>query len=59
MSAMTSAKQTEVQAWEQEINPCEHTLCLEQSEAKQLEPQSISHLHPRDNDFFLVKLMVL
>ena len=47
MSAMTSARQTEVQAWEQEINPCEHTLCLEQSEAKQLEPQSISHLHNR------------
>lgn len=40
MSAMTFARQTEVQAWEQEITPCEHTLCLEQSLAKQLESHS-------------------
>lgn len=40
MKAMTFATQTEVKAWEQEITPCEHTLCLEQSEAKQLESQS-------------------
>ncbi|KAF8245229.1 ubiquitinyl hydrolase [Wilcoxina mikolae CBS 423.85] len=43
MSAMTFARQTEVQAWEQEINPCEHTLCLEQSDAKQLESQNLAH----------------
>jgi hypothetical protein len=41
MTAMTFGRQTEVQAWEQEIIPCEHTLCLEQSEAKQLESQSL------------------
>ena len=40
MSAMTFARQTEVQAWEQEINPCEHTLCLEQGASKALESQS-------------------
>lgn len=40
MSAMTFATQTEVQAWEQEITPCEHTLCLEQDPPKALEDQS-------------------
>lgn len=42
MKAMTFATQTEVKAWEQEITPCEHTLCLEQTEAKQLESQSMT-----------------
>lgn len=41
MSAMTFATQTEVQAWEQEITPCEHTLVLEQDPAKALEDQSM------------------
>ena len=37
MNANTFAKQEEVKAWEQEITPCEHTLCLEQG-AKGLIP---------------------
>lgn len=27
---MSSARQSEVKAWEEEINPCEHTLTLAQ-----------------------------
>ena len=27
---MSSTRQSEVAAWEEEINPCEHTLTLEQ-----------------------------
>lgn len=30
MSAMSSAQQSEVKAWEEEILACEHTLTLEQ-----------------------------
>src|SRR5438876_675900 len=40
MNALTFARQEEVKAWEQEFTPCEHTLCLEQEEARQIEPQS-------------------
>ncbi|TGZ82661.1 ubiquitinyl hydrolase [Ascodesmis nigricans] len=43
MKAMTFATQTEVKAWEQEITPCEHTLCLEQTESKKLESQNLAH----------------
>lgn len=30
MKSMSSARQSEVKAWEEEILPCEHTLTLEQ-----------------------------
>ena len=30
MKALSSAQQSEVKAWEEEILPCEHTLTLEQ-----------------------------
>jgi ubiquitin carboxyl-terminal hydrolase 5/13 len=30
MQSMSSARQSEVQAWEEEILPCEHTLTLDQ-----------------------------
>lgn len=43
MAAMTSARQTEVKAWEQELTPCEHTLCLQQDLPKQLEAQNLAH----------------
>jgi ubiquitin carboxyl-terminal hydrolase 5/13 len=43
MSAMTSARQNEIKAWEQEITPCEHTLCLDQQSAKELESQCRSN----------------
>lgn len=49
MSAMTFATQTEVQAWEQEIKPCEHTLCLEQDTAKALEAMSRFKLNQDDS----------
>ncbi|KAL8668902.1 MAG: hypothetical protein Q9168_006488 [Polycauliona sp. 1 TL-2023] len=43
LKANTFAKQAEVQAWEQEITACEHTLCLEQEPARQIESQSLGH----------------
>ncbi|KAI7858439.1 hypothetical protein BDC45DRAFT_498365 [Circinella umbellata] len=43
MSAMSSAKQSEVKAWEEEITACEHTLCLQQETSKKLEQQSLAH----------------
>jgi hypothetical protein len=30
MQSMSSARQSEVKAWEEEISPCEHTLTIEQ-----------------------------
>lgn len=30
MQSMSSARQSEVKAWEEEIIPCEHTLTIEQ-----------------------------
>lgn len=43
LKANTFARQAEVQAWEQEFVPCEHTLCLEQEEARQIESQDLGH----------------
>ena len=39
LKASTFAKQAEVKAWEQEFTPCEHTLCLQQEDARQIESQ--------------------
>ncbi len=39
LKANTFARQAEVQAWEQEMTPCEHTLCLEQEAARRIESQ--------------------
>ncbi len=39
LRANTFARQAEVQAWEQEITPCEHTLGLMQEEARQINSQ--------------------
>ncbi|KAI9888734.1 MAG: hypothetical protein M1814_006466 [Vezdaea aestivalis] len=39
--AMTFARQEEIKAWEQELTPCEHTLCLEQGPAKKIESQDL------------------
>ncbi|KAL8825512.1 MAG: hypothetical protein Q9191_004369 [Dirinaria sp. TL-2023a] len=41
LKANTFAKQAEVQAWEQEMVPCEHTLCLEQETARKIESQDL------------------
>jgi len=44
MRALSSAQQTEVKAWEEEITACEHTLCLEQpGEPKKLEASGLAH----------------
>ncbi|KNE66072.1 hypothetical protein AMAG_10335 [Allomyces macrogynus ATCC 38327] len=42
LDASTTAVQNEIKAWELEITPCEHTLCLEQGPAKQLDA-SLAH----------------
>ncbi|KAK0537717.1 ubiquitin C-terminal hydrolase Ubp14 [Tilletia horrida] len=42
MRALSSAQQSEVKAWEEEITACEHTLCLEQhGEPKRLEADGV------------------
>ena len=41
LQANTFARQAEVQAWEQEMTPCEHTLCLNQEAARQIDSQGI------------------
>ncbi|KAK9453043.1 hypothetical protein V1511DRAFT_115479 [Dipodascopsis uninucleata] len=43
MNALSASKQSEVKAWEEEITPCEHTLCVEQSESKILADQELAH----------------
>ncbi|TIA83227.1 ubiquitin carboxyl-terminal hydrolase 14 [Aureobasidium pullulans] len=43
LKANTFAKQEEVKAWEQEMIPCEHTLCLEQETSRHIESQSLGH----------------
>jgi ubiquitin carboxyl-terminal hydrolase 5/13 len=43
LKANTFARQEEVKAWEQEMTACEHTLCLEQDAARQIESQSLGH----------------
>ncbi|KAL8692426.1 MAG: hypothetical protein Q9218_002547 [Villophora microphyllina] len=43
LKANTFATQAEVQAWEQEITPCEHTLCLEQEQGRQIASQDLGH----------------
>ena len=39
LKANTFARQAEVQAWEQEFTPCEHTLCLQQEPSRQINSQ--------------------
>ncbi|KAK9478621.1 hypothetical protein V1514DRAFT_55170 [Lipomyces japonicus] len=43
LSALSSSKKSEVKAWEQEILPCEHTLCLEQDQLTNKEERDLSH----------------
>ncbi|CAD6892715.1 unnamed protein product [Tilletia controversa] len=44
MRALSSAQQSEVKAWEEEITACEHTLCLEQQgQPKRLEASGLAH----------------
>lgn len=41
LKANSFARQAEVQAWEQEMVPCEHTLCLMQEDARQIDSQGM------------------
>ena len=43
LKANTFARQEEVKAWEQEMVPCEHTLCLEQDTARKIESSGLGH----------------
>lgn len=43
LKAMTFASQQEVKAWELELQPCEHTLCLEQLPGRQIASQDLGH----------------
>ncbi|KAF2218606.1 ubiquitin carboxyl-terminal hydrolase 14 [Elsinoe ampelina] len=43
MKANTAARQEEVKAWEQEMVPCEHTLCLEQEQGRKIEGGDLGH----------------
>jgi ubiquitin carboxyl-terminal hydrolase 5/13 len=43
LKAATFARQEEVKAWEQELTPCEHTLCLEQDPPKQIESNKLAN----------------
>lgn len=43
MKANTFAKQEEVKAWEQEMTACEHTLCLEQDQQRNIESNELGH----------------
>ena len=44
LRASTFARQAEVQAWEQELTPCKHTLCLEQQAPRHIESQGPNQL---------------
>jgi ubiquitin carboxyl-terminal hydrolase 5/13 len=50
MKSLSSARQQEVQAWEEELIPCEHTLTLTQLPTGHIAPSgefSFLPLHPR------------
>lgn len=50
LKASTFARQAEVKAWEQDFTPCEHTLCLEQETARQIESQGLCDLKPSSGE---------
>lgn len=43
LNATSYARREEIQAWELEINPCEHTIGMVQTESKPLESQELAH----------------
>ncbi|KAL1311531.1 hypothetical protein AAFC00_001652 [Neodothiora populina] len=43
LKANTFARQEEVKAWEQEMIPCEHALCLEQEAPRQIDSGELGH----------------
>ena len=48
LKANTFATEQEVKAWEQEMIPCEHTLCLEQEPARQISSGDLAHCNQCD-----------
>jgi ubiquitin carboxyl-terminal hydrolase 5/13 len=46
MASNSSARQSEVQAWEEDILPCEHTLTLKQVPAYEVKSTGASSLSP-------------
>ncbi|KIM37665.1 hypothetical protein M413DRAFT_448435 [Hebeloma cylindrosporum] len=48
MQAMSSARQSEVKAWEEEIGPCEHTLTIEQFVSAQIPASGLAHCNACD-----------
>ncbi|CAE6345542.1 unnamed protein product [Rhizoctonia solani] len=49
-ASLSSARQSEVKAWEEELEPCEHTLTLDQSAATGARPGAhCSHCELKDN----------
>jgi len=43
MQSLSSARQSEVKAWEEEITPCEHTLMLEQLDTGHIAQSGLAH----------------
>jgi ubiquitin carboxyl-terminal hydrolase 5/13 len=43
MHSMSSARQSEVKAWEEEISPCEHTLTLQQLSTEPIPASGLAH----------------
>ncbi|KAJ8597139.1 cysteine proteinase [Rhizopogon salebrosus TDB-379] len=43
MLSLSSARQSEVKAWEEEITACEHTLCLEQLQSGIIAEEGLAH----------------
>lgn len=41
MTSMSSARQSEVKAWEEEIGACEHTLTLQQTNDTHIKPNGM------------------
>jgi ubiquitin carboxyl-terminal hydrolase 5/13 len=46
MLSLSSARQSEVKAWEEEITACEHTLCLEQLQSGTIPQEGDNQLLP-------------
>ena len=48
MASLSSARQSEVKAWEEEITACEHTLTLEQFATGHIQPSGLAHCNKCD-----------
>jgi ubiquitin carboxyl-terminal hydrolase 5/13 len=43
MTSLSSARQSQVKAWEEEMTTCEHTLTLQQPEARPIQAEGLAH----------------